>query len=219
LWSIRNFKQKWAGRSLRILLLIVIKKRSKNMSVEGITKVSQYLTFKLENEEYALDVADVREVLEQRLNRITKIPRTPDYLRGVINVRGSVVPVIDMRLKFNMNETEETIDTCIIVIEVDLEGSRDGKTTILGVLADSVQEVVDLEPEQIEKAPEIGNQLKTEFITGIGKKDDKFIIILKINKILTSEELNQVNITSGRVSTENEAEIESGKACEKMPVS
>lgn len=190
------------------------------MSVEGITKVSQYLTFKLGNEEYALDVADVREVLEQRLNHVTKIPRTPDYLRGVINVRGSVVPVVDMRLKFNMKETEETIDTCIIVIEVLLEGSRDGKTTILGVLADSVQEVVDLEPEQIEAAPEIGNQLKTEFITGIGKKDDKFIIILKINKILTSKELHQVNKTASGVSMENKENKpsrEHGKTLETVP--
>ncbi len=184
------------------------------MSVEGITKVSQYLTFKLENEEYALDVADVREVLEQRLNHITKIPRTPDYLRGVINVRGSVVPVIDMRLKFNMDETKETIDTCIIVIEVLLEGSRDGKTTILGVLADSVQEVVDLEPDQIEEAPEIGNQLKTEFITGIGKKDDKFIIILKINKILTAEELRQVNTNEGLI--ENQPSVENNKIPETV---
>ena len=188
------------------------------MSVEGITKVSQYLTFKLEKEEYALDVADVREVLEQRLNHITKIPRTPDYLRGVINVRGSVVPVIDMRLKFNMKETEETIDTCIIVIEVSLEGSRGGRTTILGVLADSVQEVVDLEPEQIEAAPEIGNQLKTEFITGIGKRDDTFIIILKINKILTATELRQVNKTACGVSMENEAKIGLEKVHEKVPV-
>jgi len=162
------------------------------MSIEGITEVSQYLTFKLEDEVYALEVADVREVLEQKINRITKIPRTPDYLRGVINVRGSVVPVVDMRLKFNMNETKETIDTCIIVIEVSLEGNRDGKTTILGLLADSVQEVIDLEPEQIEAAPEIGNQLRTEFIAGIGKRNDQFIIILKINKILTAEELSVV---------------------------
>lgn len=190
------------------------------MSVEGITKVSQYLTFKLGNEEYALDVADVREVLEQRLNHVTKIPRTPDYLRGVINVRGSVVPVVDMRLKFNMKETEETIDTCIIVIEVLLDGSRDGRTTILGVLADSVQEVVDLEPEQIEPAPEIGNQLKTEFIKGIGKKDDKFIIILKINKILTSKELHQVNKTASGVSKENKENKpsrEHGKTLETVP--
>ena len=88
------------------------------MSVETITEVAQYLTFLLEDAEYALSVADVREVLELKLNRITKIPRTPDYLKGVINVRGSVVPVIDMRLKFDMQEQETTIDTCIIALEI-----------------------------------------------------------------------------------------------------
>lgn len=186
------------------------------MSTDGNTKVSQYLTFKLDQEEYALDVGDVREVLEQRLNRITKIPRTPQYLRGVINVRGSVVPVIDMRLKFKMDETIETIDTCIIVIEVSLEGSSDGKTTILGILADSVQEVIDLEPEQIEAAPEIGNQLKTEFIAGIGKKDGKFIIILKINKILTAEELHQVKATSHSKQIENQSSVNNINTVEKV---
>jgi purine-binding chemotaxis protein CheW len=138
------------------------------MSVETIMEVSQYLTFKLEDDAYALGVADVREVLELELNHITKIPRTPDYLRGVINVRGSVVPVVDMRVKFNMEKTETTIDTCIIVIEVTLNG----KTTVLGILTDSVQEVIDLAPEQIEPAPEIGNQPWWMKDLGKGKRDD-----------------------------------------------
>jgi purine-binding chemotaxis protein CheW len=173
------------------------------MSVETITEVSQYLTFKLEDDAYALGVADVREVLELELNYITKIPRTPDYLRGVINVRGSVVPVVDMRVKFNMEKTETTIDTCIIVIEITLNG----KSTVLGILADSVQEVIDLAPEQIEPAPEIGNQLNTEFIAGIGKKDDRFIIILEIDKILTSEELCDVGKMASALSTESKVAV------------
>ena len=173
------------------------------MSVETIKEISQYLTFNLEDDIYALGVADVREVMELELNHVTKIPRTPDYLRGVINVRGSVVPVIDMRIKFNMEKQETTIDSCIIIIEIPLNG----KTTILGILADSVHEVIDLAPEQIEAAPEIGNQLRTEFIAGIGKKDDRFIIILKIDKILTSEELEDVNITADELPTENRITI------------
>ena len=173
------------------------------MSVETITEVSQYLTFKLEDDAYALGVSDVREVLELELNHITKIPRTPDYLRGVINVRGSVVPVIDMRIKFNMEKEEATIDTCIIVIEVLLNR----KTTVLGILADSVQEVIDLAPEQIEAAPEIGNQLNTEFIAGIGKKDNRFIIILEIGKILTSEELRDVGKTASALTAENKVPV------------
>lgn len=169
------------------------------MSVETINDVSQYLTFMLEDDTYALKVAVVREVMELELNYITKIPRTPDYMRGVINVRGSVVPVIDMRVKFNMAKQETTIDSCIIVIEIPING----KTAVLGMLTDSVQEVIDLEPEQIEAAPEIGNQLKTEFIAGIGKRDDRFIIILEIDKIMTTGELLDLSKTSGELSIEN----------------
>jgi len=176
------------------------------MSVKSNKEISQYLTFKLEDDLYALNVEGVQEVLELELNHITKIPRTPAFLRGVINVRGSVVPVIDMHIKFNMGKQETTVDTCIIVIETILSG----KSTILGILADSVQEVIDLEPEQIEAAPEIGNQLKTEFIAGIGKRDDRFIIILKIDEILTAEELSVVDtpaypdLDANQISTEQD---------------
>lgn len=184
------------------------------MSVEAIKEVSQYLTFKLEDALYALNVEGVREVLELELNHITKIPRTPEYLRGVINVRGSVVPVIDMHLKLNMEKQEITIDTCIIVIEIPING----KTTVLGILADSVQEVIDLEPDQIEPAPEMGNQLKTEFIAGVGKKNDSFIIILKIGKILTTEEMYQVDTSTDETPTVNKPLVESGAELEKVAV-
>lgn len=177
------------------------------MSVESSKEISQYLTFKLEDDLYALNVEGVREVLELELNHITKIPRTPESLRGVINVRGSVVPVIDMRIKFNMEKQETTIDTCIIVIETTLSG----KTTILGILADSVQEVIDLELDQIEAAPEIGNQLRTEFIAGIGKRDDSFIIILKIDEILTAEELSVVDTPAHHSSDERQPSREQDK--------
>ena len=109
-------------------------------------------------------------------------------MRGVINLRGSVVPVLDMRLKFGMSMTEKTVDTCIIVVEVSFEGEN----TIIGALVDSVQEVFELEPDQIEPAPKIGTQLKTEFIKGMGKKDDRFIIMLDIDKVFSSEELSMV---------------------------
>ncbi len=156
------------------------------MSVTGITETTQYLTFKLGDEVFAVDISKVREVLD--FTTVTKVPRTPDFMRGVINLRGSVVPVVDMRLKFGMSETEKTVNTCIIIVEIAL----DNETTILGALADSVQEVIDLEPEQIEPAPRIGTRLKTEFIKGMGKKDDHFIMILDIDKIFSSEELAMV---------------------------
>ncbi|MDY0300371.1 MAG: chemotaxis protein CheW [Trichlorobacter sp.] len=153
------------------------------MAVASITETVQYLTFKLADEVFALDVAKVREILEY--TSITKVPQTPEFMRGVINLRGSVVPVIDLRLKFGMAPTEQTINTCIIVVEVTL----DGDTTVLGALADSVQEVVEMEPEQIEPAPHIGTRLNTEFIKGMGKHDDNFIIILDIDRVFSEQEI------------------------------
>lgn len=151
----------------------------------SVAETIQYLTFKLNDEVFALDVAKVREILE--VTNITKVPQTPDFMRGVINLRGSVVPVIDMRLKFGMSRTEQTVNTCIIVVEIGM----DGDTTILGALADSVQEVVELEPDRIEPAPHIGARLNTEFIRGMGKIDDHFVMILEIDKLFSAKELTE----------------------------
>jgi len=156
------------------------------MSETAITETTQYLTFKLEEEVFALDIAKVREVLD--FTTVTKVPRTPEYMRGVINLRGNVVPVVDMRLKFGMPITEKTVNTCVIITEVSVEG----ETTVLGAMADSVQEVLDLEPEQIEPPPRIGTKLNTEFIKGMGKRDDQFIMILDIDEIFTASELAAV---------------------------
>lgn len=153
------------------------------MSTVETTETTQYLTFKLAEEIFALDITKVREVLD--FTSITKVPRTPDFMRGVINLRGSVVPVVDLRLKFGMTQTEKTVNTCIIITEV----SVDNETTILGALADSVQEVMDLEPSQIEPAPKIGMRLKTEFIKGMGKQNDRFIILVDIDKVFSTEEI------------------------------
>jgi len=153
------------------------------MSILSITDTRQYLTFQLGEEIFAIDVSHVREILE--FTTVTKVPGTPEYMRGVINLRGSVVPVLDIRLKFGMPAAEKTVNTCIIVVEV----SFDGETTIIGALVDSVQEVFELDPDQIEPAPKIGMQLKTEFIKGMGKKDERFIIILDIDKVFSLEEI------------------------------
>ncbi len=153
------------------------------MAVDSIKETAQYLTFKLGEEIFSFPVSKVREVLDYM--NITKVPKSPDYMRGVINVRGSVVPVIDMRLKFGMTQTEKTVNTCIILVEIDL----DGDTTVIGALADSVQEVIEFEAEHIEPPPRIGSRWKTEFIKGIAKRDEEFIMILEIDKIFTSDEL------------------------------
>ncbi|MDD2733329.1 MAG: chemotaxis protein CheW [Desulfuromonadaceae bacterium] len=156
------------------------------MSVSSITETTQYLTFKLDEEIFALDVAKVREILEY--SSVTKVPQTPDFMRGVINLRGSVVPVIDLRLKFGMSATEQSVNTCIIVTEVAMEG----ETILLGALADSVQEVNEMEAEQIEAAPHIGTRLNTDFIKGMGKKDNAFVMILDIDKVFSSGDLSMI---------------------------
>src|SRR5574341_2546451 len=153
----------------------------------GIMETTQYLTFKLDDEVFALDISKVREVLD--FTTITRVPRTPEFMRGVINLRGSVVPVVDLRLKFGMSKTENTVNTCIIIVEVTV----DEETTVLGALADSVQEVLDLEPGHIEPAPKIGTRLNTEFIRGMGKRDNTFIILLDINKVFSVNELEAVD--------------------------
>jgi len=148
-----------------------------------IAETSQLLTFMLEDEVFGLEISKVREVLD--FTAVTKVPQTPDFMLGVINLRGSVVPVVDMRLKFGMTQTVTTVNTCIIIVEIDI----DGETTVLGALADSVQEVMDLDQNQIEPPPRIGTRLKTKFIKGMGKRESQFIIILDIDKVFSAEEL------------------------------
>jgi len=167
------------------------------MSEAGITETTQYLTFKLDDEVFALDITKVREVLD--FTTVTKVPRTPEFMRGVINLRGSVVPVVDLRLKFGMTKTEKTVNTCVIIVEVAV----DNETTVLGALADSVQEVMDLEPGYIEPAPKIGTRLNTEFIKGMGKRDSNFIIILDVDKIFSTDELALVQETREEAAAEN----------------
>jgi purine-binding chemotaxis protein CheW len=158
------------------------------MSVPTAEDTIQYLTFKLEDEVFATDIAQVREVLEYSL--VTKMPRTPDYMRGVINLRGHVVPVLDLKLRFGMAMTEATVNTCVIIVEIHLAD----ELTIIGALADSVQEVIDMDPSSIQPAPKIGTRLKTEFIKGIGKKDEKFVIILDIERIFATDDLTAMLI-------------------------
>jgi purine-binding chemotaxis protein CheW len=156
------------------------------MSTNNIHTTNQYLTFSLSNELYALEVSKVQEVLEYQ--PITRVPKTPDFMRGVINVRGGIVPIVDLRLKFDLPAQEQTVDTCIIVLEIAIEN----ETITVGTIADNVHEVVELQPEEIEATPRIGTRLDTDFIQGIGKSNDRFLVILNIDKILTSEEITSM---------------------------
>lgn len=161
------------------------------MSIEGITDSTQFLTFNLADETFAVDITRVKEVLEY--TEMTKVPRTPPFMCGVINLRGSVVPVVDMRQKFGMPKIERTVNTCIIIVEV----AMDNQKTVLGAMADSVKEVMNLEPDQIEPPPRIGTKLRTDFIRGMGKQDDQFIIILDTDRVFSTEELGIMNDAGG----------------------
>lgn len=156
------------------------------MSAAGVTETTQFLTFHLADEVFAVDISQVKEVLEY--TEMTKIPRTPEFMCGVINLRGNVVPVVDMRIKFDMPKSEKTVNTCIIIVEVDVNGDK----TVLGAMADSVKEVMDLEPDQIEPPPKIGSKLRTDFIKGMGKHGDQFIIILDTDRVFSSDEIDQL---------------------------
>jgi purine-binding chemotaxis protein CheW len=153
--------------------------------------ITQYLTFRLADEVFAVDVAKVREILD--FTPATKVPGTPDFMRGIINVRGNVVPVVDMRLKFGLTKTEKTVDTCIVVLEIVV----DEETTVLGALVDSVQEVFELEPSQIVPPPRLGTRWRTEFIKGIGKHNDKLIIILEIDRVFSGSETSLLQEAGG----------------------
>jgi purine-binding chemotaxis protein CheW len=165
----------------------------KPMETKENLETTQYLTFKLSDEVFAFDISKVREVLEY--GAITKVPQTPAMMKGVINLRGSVVPVVDMRVKFGMGETTQTVNTVIIITELMI----DGELTMIGALVDSVREVMNLDADHIEPPPSIGTRLNTDFISGMGKQGDQFIIILDIERIFTLDELEMVQQLSEEV--------------------
>lgn len=160
------------------------------MTTEAETATTQYLSFHLGEELFAVEIERVREVIE--FTSVTKVPQTPDFMRGVINLRGGVVPVIDLRTKFGMGETEKTVNTCVIISEVSIGE----ESVILGAMADAVDEVFDLNPENIEPSPKIGTQLNTDFLNGMGKKGDDFILLLNIDKVFSADELEAVSASS-----------------------
>jgi len=160
-----------------------LKNKEVDMNEAETAVAAQYLTFTLADEEFALDISKVREVLDY--TTITKVPRMPDFLRGVINLRGNVVPVVDLRMKLGMPPTERSVSTCIVITEIEM----DGETVHIGALTDSVQEVLDLDDSQIQPPPKFGSKIDIEFIRGMGKRDDRFLIILDIDRVLTGEEV------------------------------
>jgi purine-binding chemotaxis protein CheW len=144
----------------------------------------KYLTFKLGNEEYGLEILKVQEII--KMMDITHVPRTPHFVKGVINLRGKVIPVIDLRLKFGMDEVDETDKTCVIVVQIS---GRDGETVIMGTIVDEVSEVLDITAAEIEPSPSMGSSVDTQFILGMAKAKGSVKILLDINKVLSSQDI------------------------------
>ena len=148
---------------------------------------NQFVTFKLNDEIYAINVFKTREILE--VPDITRVPGMPDMIRGVINIRGEVVPVLDLKLKFGESKTEYGQDTAIIVTEIE----KDEDSVSVGLLVDAAKEVVTLEAEQIEPSPKMGVFIDNSFILGMGKIEESFIILLNIDMILSDDELKVID--------------------------
>lgn len=149
----------------------------------------KYLTFNLGDEQYGLEILKVQEIIG--MQEITKIPRTPSYVKGVINLRGKVIPVIDLRLKFDMKEKDFTRKTCIIVVQV----RREENTLIMGIIVDEVSEVLDITADKIEAPPSMGTKLTAHFILGIAKTESTVKILLDIDNVLSIQELAAITQT------------------------
>jgi purine-binding chemotaxis protein CheW len=152
------------------------------MNSTNETANTKHLTFTLDQEFYALDIFSVREI--QDMTEVTRIPNTPDYMLGVVNLRGNAVPVVDLRRKFNLPEGKRTLDTRIIILELE----RNGDTRLVGALADSVKEVLEIEASAVDPAPKMGAAINTDFIRGITRQNDRFIILLDLERIFGGEE-------------------------------
>jgi purine-binding chemotaxis protein CheW len=154
---------------------------------EMTIQVGKYLTFSLDREEYGIGILKIKEIIG--MMPITSVPKTPDYVKGIINLRGKVIPIIDLRLKFNMKDIPYSERTCIIVVEIDSEVA----TVLIGIVVDAVSEVINIKEEDIEETPVFGAKLNTEYILGMAKMDGRVKILLNIDKVLTSEEISAVD--------------------------
>jgi purine-binding chemotaxis protein CheW len=167
--------------------------------------VQQYLTFMIGAEEYAVSLLKVKEIIEY--DTITEVPKTPEWVRGVINLRGSVVPVIDLAVKFRQSPSVAGKLTCIVITEVECEG----EATVMGVMVDSVRQVIDLKPQDIEEPPTFGTRVKVDYLLGMARAGKKFCLILDTEKVLSTDEL--LELPDSEAEPENlEPEDASGEA-------
>ena len=161
----------------------VVKAKGGAVTVKVEEAPSQYLTFALGSEMFAVGILNVKEIIEY--GNLTEIPMMPAFIRGVINLRGSVVPVIDLSARFGGSQTEVGRRTCIVIVEVEDEDTKHD----IGIMVDAVSEVLDIPGSEIEPPPAFGAKIRADFIFGMGKVAGKFVIILSINKVLSVEEI------------------------------
>lgn len=157
------------------------------MDENSNSKINSYLTFKLGEEEFAAHVSKVLNILE--MTKITEVPKSPNYMTGVINLRGSVLPVIDTRIKFGMTPTEITANTCIVVMDIDLEG----ESVHVGALVDSVQAVIEFGRDKILPPPSLGQRYRSDFLEGVVNIQDSFIMILNMDAVFSTDEIIDLN--------------------------
>jgi len=162
---------------------------SSHTVASSASMAGKYLTFKLDGEVYGLGILKVQEIIG--MMTVTRVPKTPPYVRGVINLRGRVIPVIDLRLKFELEAREDTDRTCIIVMQV----ARTGQRTAMGILVDEVSEVLQLEADQIEPTPSLGGSVDTEFILGMGKAGQRVVTMLDLDQILGGDKIGDLEKT------------------------
>ena len=147
----------------------------------------QYLTFLLANEEYAIGILKVKEIIEY--DTVTTVPKTPKWVRGVINLRGAVVPVVDLALKFGLEVKPVAKTTCIVIVETRFESQN----IIIGVLADAVSQVIGLATEDLQPVPEFGTRVKVDYLLGMAQLGKKFALLLDVDKVLSTDELLHLN--------------------------
>jgi len=165
--------------------------KTMNQAIKATTiKTGKYLTFSLEKEEYGIGILKVKEIIG--MMPITSIPRTPAFVKGVINLRGKVIPVLDLRAKFEMETIAYTERTCIIVVEID----SDEATILIGIVVDAVCEVLNIREEEVEETPKFGTRLKHDYILGMAKRDGGVKILLNIDRVLSSEEISEIEQAS-----------------------
>ena len=162
-----------------------------NTDEAGSTQAGKYLTFCLGDEIYGLGILKVQEIIG--VMSVTRVPRTPDFIRGVINLRGKVIPVVDLRLKFGMPTRDDTERTCVIVVQV----IRSGNQITMGLIVDEVSEVLEVKGEQIEPPPSFGTTMDTSFLLGMGKVGEKVVMLLDVDRVMSGEEVAEIAETVG----------------------